>query len=395
MRLVVIDCAVTVGGSTVVAAQVDALMRAHGHEVMVVTTLDPEQTRGVFSAGATLVKLKQAVTYDDSRMLKEIFRDGQKSRFVRGRAWLRNRLSHLLNVGYIVSLARLIRRFRADVVHINNGVEPVFAARLARVPSMHQLHGIFEVPMARLTEYTLRFPRQFWAISTCVAESAVRVGLPTPRVNLLPNFLTPRATMPTRAEARARFGIAPDRPVVTVVGRVVRWKGQLECVRAMAEVVKAVPSALLVIAGSHSDGEQDYYDEVVAATRDLGIRDNVLFTGHLADPYFAYRAADVVAHTSIDPEPFGMVLIEAMEAGTPLVAASAGGPTDIITPGVDGFLADPKDARAFARHVIELLSQPELAGRIAAAATGKFRETYTAEAVYPKLIALYDKTRAS
>jgi glycosyltransferase involved in cell wall biosynthesis len=89
-----------------------------------------------------------------------------------------------------------------------------------------------------------------------------------------------------------------------------------------------------------------------------------------------------------------MVLIEAMEAGTPLVAASAGGPTDIISPGVDGFLADPKNAVAFARPVVDLLAQKDLASRITAAAARKFQESYTAEAVYPKLIALYDKTRA-
>jgi len=183
--------------------------------------------------------------------------------------------------------------------------------------------------------------------------------------------------------------------VVAVIGRVVRWKGQLEMVRAMAEVVKAVPQALLIVAGSHSDGELAYYDEVVAATRDHDLRDNVLFAGHLADPYLAYRAADVVAHSSIDPEPFGMVLIEAMEAGTPLVAASAGGPTDIIRDGVDGFLADPTDAHAFARPIVRLLTQPALAAQIATAATRKFHETYTAEAVYPKLISLYEKTRAS
>lgn len=395
MRVVVIDCAVTVGGSTVVAAQVEALMRAHGHEVLVVTPLEQSTYRDVFQTEARVITLRQAVTYDDSRRLKEAFRDPGRSRLARLRAYLRNRFSHFLNIGYILRLAREIRRFRADVVHINNGWEPLFSAQLAGVPSMHQLHGVFAERQSAMTRFTLRFPRQFWAISTCVAESAVRVGLPPARINLLPNFLTPRDSLPTRAAARERLGIEQGRPTVAVIGRVVSWKGQLEAVRAMAVVAKSVPDVLLVIAGSYSDGERPYFDSVVAATRELGLAGNVLFTGHLADPYLAYRAADVVAHSSIDPEPFGMVLIEAMEAGTPLVAASAGGPTDIIRRGIDGFLADPKDATAFAKPIVDILTDRALAARVAESALRRFHETYTAEAVYPKLLALYEKTRTS
>jgi glycosyltransferase involved in cell wall biosynthesis len=393
MRLVVIDCAVTVGGSTVVAAQIESMMRGHDHEVLVVTPLDAAELRGVFSAEAHVVSLRQAVTYDDSRLLKNIFRDPHRPRHTRLRAYLRNRLSYFLNLGYILRLARLIRRFRADVVHINNGWEPLFSAWFAGVPSIHQLHGVFSEPMSWLTDLTLRLPRQFWAISTCVAESSLRVGLPKQRINLLPNFLTPRDSLPERDAARRRLGIAAGRPTVAFIGRIVPWKGPLELVRAMALVAKSVPEVLLVIAGSHSDGEQEYYDTVVAAARQLGLADNVLFAGHLADPYIAYRAADVVAHSSIEPEPFGMVLIEAMEAGTPLVAASSGGPLDIIRDGVDGFLADPADAPAFARPLIALLTQPELARQIAESARRRFQENYTSEAVYPRLLALYEKAR--
>ncbi len=393
MRLVVIDCAITVGGSTVVASQVDALMRAHGHEVLLITPLVAAEYRGVFSAGARVLTLRQAVTYDDSRRLKEIVRDRGRSPVARLRAYLRNRFSYFLNAGYMLRLAREIRRFRADVVHLNNGWEPMFSARLARVPVMHQLHGLFAQHPSRMTMFTLHFPRQVWAISTCVAQSAARVGLPPERINLLPNFLTPRDSMPERGAARERLGIAAERPVVAISGRVVRWKGQLELVRAIAEVAKSIPDVLLVIAGSHSDGEKAYFDSVVETARDLGLTNNVLFTGHLTEPYLAYRAADVVAHSSIDPEPFGMVLIEAMEAGTPLVAANQGGPTDIIRQGIDGFLADPADPVAFARPIVALLKDHALSARIADSAARRFRENYTAEAVYPKLLALYEKTR--
>jgi glycosyltransferase involved in cell wall biosynthesis len=395
VRLVVVDCAVTVGGSTIVAAQIDVLMRQHGHTVVLVTALQEADTRGVFAADAKVVCLRQAVTYDDTRRLKETFRDTNRGPLVRARAWLRNRASHLLNLGYTLRLAALIRRTRADVVHVNNGSEPLISAVLARRPSMHQLHGIFERQMSWLTAFTLRFPRQFWAISTCVAESSIRVGLPAARINFLPNFLSPRTELPERAAARQSLGVAANRPVVAVIGRVVRWKGQLELVRAIGVVARSVPDVLLVVAGSHSDGEADYYESVVALTRELGLTDNVLFAGHLRDPYLAYRAADVVAHSSIDPEPFGMVLIEAMEAGTPLVAANSGGPTDIITDGVDGFLADPRDPAGFARPLIELLTQAPLAARIAAAATKKFHGSYTAEAAYPKLIELYSRTQTT
>jgi glycosyltransferase involved in cell wall biosynthesis len=82
----------------------------------------------------------------------------------------------------------------------------------------------------------------------------------------------------------------------------------------------------------------------------------VMFTGFLRDPGKVYAAADIVAHTSTAPEPFGRTVIEAMIAGCPVVVANAGALPEIVVDGVTGILTPPGDVVALADALVSLLT---------------------------------------
>jgi len=96
----------------------------------------------------------------------------------------------------------------------------------------------------------------------------------------------------------------------------------------------------------------------------MGLEDNVIFTGHRDDIPDIIADLDILVHASSRPEPFGLVIIEGMACGKPVVATAAGGVTEIIEDNVNGVLVPCEDSRAIARAVVELLENRERAMKI-------------------------------
>ena len=93
-------------------------------------------------------------------------------------------------------------------------------------------------------------------------------------------------------------------------------------------------------------------------------------------------------HCSVRPEPFGQVVLEGMAAGVPVIAAAAGGPTELVTDGVDGILTTPGDAAELAGALRRLVDEPELRAMLAAAARERSGE-FTPERTAARLLEVY------
>ncbi len=169
------------------------------------------------------------------------------------------------------------------------------------------------------------------------------------------------------AALRERFGLPVHGPLIGIVGRLQRWKGMHTVIAAMPEVRAAHPGAHLAIVGGAHDTEPRYGDELRALAASLGVADAVTFAGFQTDVPRWMQAMDVFVHAS-DREPFGIVVVEAMALGKPVIAGSAGGPAEIITDGVDGLLTPFGDAPTLARAIDRYLDDPAFAARAGAAA---------------------------
>ena len=160
------------------------------------------------------------------------------------------------------------------------------------------------------------------------------------------------------ADFRREHGLEPAGPVVGTVGRLRRWKGQDSFLRTMAKVGAAVPNArFLVVGGTILEPADDYGRELRELAAELGLADRVVFTGHLDDVRPALAAMDVFVHAG-SPEPFGLVNIEAMAAGLPVVAFAHGGLPEIVESDRTGLLVPPGDEDALADAVATLLADP-------------------------------------
>src|SRR6185436_2797456 len=124
--------------------------------------------------------------------------------------------------------------------------------------------------------------------------------------------------------------------------------------------------------------------------QDLAISDRVTMTGFRPDVLDVLAGLDVAVHASVTPEPFGLGLIEAMAAGTALIAADAGAAREIVTPGIDGLLTPPGDHEALATAMLTLCDDPDRRARLANAGYRTAKDRFDAAEMTLKVEDLYE-----
>ncbi|HEX4619541.1 MAG TPA: glycosyltransferase, partial [Steroidobacteraceae bacterium] len=187
---------------------------------------------------------------------------------------------------------------------------------------------------------------------------------------------------------RTRAGIAPDARLVTYIGRVAHEKNIGFLVRMFRRVLERVPQAVLVIAGE-GPARAGLQQQVAS----LGLAPHVHFAGYLdRDTALldCYAAADVFAFAS-RTETQGLVLLEAMAQGTPVVSTAELGTRSILVPG-SGALVVPEDERAFAAAVVRVLEEPRLREELSE--RGRvYARSWSSAAMAGRLAELYETLR--
>lgn len=153
-----------------------------------------------------------------------------------------------------------------------------------------------------------------------------------------------------RAEIRKGLGIPPDGKVIGIIGNVRYWKGQRYFLEAFELLSRRHPDVHGLIAGGWSDLDREYVESLLQRVRDAGLENRVRFLGYRSDIPALLSILDVFVHASVEPEPFGMVLLEAMAAKVPVIATKFGGPAEILDRGRCGTLVPPKDPGAIAEE---------------------------------------------
>ena len=178
--------------------------------------------------------------------------------------------------------------------------------------------------------------------------------------------------------AAHRKKYSPDgRPLIGMFGRISRWKGQDVFLRAIAKV----PNVKAVIVGEALFAEEDHERHIRDLARELGIEERVVFAGHVDDVMALMAACDVVAHCSTAPEPFGLVIAEAMLAGTPVIASDAGGAREIVIPNETGLLTPLKDHDALAHAIERCLADTQWSKELSRKAKTRAQRKFTGAAM--------------
>jgi glycosyltransferase involved in cell wall biosynthesis len=323
----------------------------------------------LLQAGRGLGVTWSVVFLEDGPMVAQVLASDVEARVVPAG---RIRQPHLA-VAAVLRIARIVARERFDLVfgwmtksHLYGGP----AALLARVPAMWFQLGL---PDGRgwMDRVATAIPaRGILACSraTAAAQMALKPARCVRTVHLGVEILRfdPEA-LPAVEDARRHLGLPVAVPIVGIVGRLQRWKGIHVLVDAMPAILREFPDAHCVVVGGVHKLEPTYPAFLDQRINELGLKGFVTLAGMQANVPEWMQAMDVIVHAS-NHEPFGLVVIEAMAMGKPVVAGSGSGPAEIITPGTDGFLTPFGDSAALADAVLQYLRDPTLSRSMGEAA---------------------------
>lgn len=296
-----------------------------------------------------------------------------------------------------------------DLVHIHTPFLAHYAgvrsARRANIPCIATYHTFFEEYLHHylpvLPHGLSAFLARSFTRSQCAAVQALiapsepmravlaAYGITTP-IHVVPTGLAVDSFRAGDGTAfRAREGIGPNRPLVTYVGRVAHEKNIGFLVQVFAAVLASVPEALLVIAG-----EGPAREALRAEVRSRGLERHVHFAGYLernSALLDCYAAADVFVFAS-RTETQGLVLLEAMAQGVPVVSTAELGTRSILVP-ASGALVVPEERAAFAAAVVRVLRDAGLRERMAARGRA-YAHGWSSAAMARRLAHLYRALRA-
>jgi glycosyltransferase involved in cell wall biosynthesis len=235
------------------------------------------------------------------------------------------------------------------------------AARAASVPAIFWQHGI---PVASLLERVAGVvPAKAIACPSQVAINAQRALTPGRRICKINPGVPIADIRRSQGKGKAiRHSLGWEHhPIVGTVGRLQAGKGHEVFLQAAARLADTLPELRFVVVGGAILGwEGSYPDDLRRLAGELGLEARLHFAGHQTDVYPWYDALDVVVHPSFG-ESFGLVPVEAMALGRPLVATAAGGPLEVVEDGVSGLLVPPGDPQRLAEAIDRILGDSSLA----------------------------------
>ena len=177
--------------------------------------------------------------------------------------------------------------------------------------------------------------------------------------------------------------------LIGIVGQITPRKGQLELLRAFAQVLVDVPSAMLLVVGAPLfNGDGEYLELLKRTARELGIEHRVRMPGARSDIASIMQALDLLVINST-AEPFGLVALEAMACGTPVLATATGGLPEIIEHGNDGWLVPLRDEKSLVVAMVNLALQPALRRRLAEHGKKRVASRFSADRYLTELQSFY------
>lgn len=299
---------------------------------------------------------------------------------------------------YAVRLRGHLAAIDPDVIH-TNGLKMHLLGSWCRTRRAKVVWHVHDYPDLRpLTAWLLRASRSRCAAaianSDSVAEQTRRLVGPGVPVHTVYNAVDMNRFHPSgpSLDLDALAGLPPLAPGgirIGLVGTFARWKGHDVFLHALSRMKSSVPIRGYVIGGPIYETDASQYSIVELQTLAAAGPDHAVgFTGPVSDVPSALRALDIVVHASLEPEPFGLVIAEAMACGRPLVVSKAGGAAEIAQQGA--VFHQPGDADDLASCLSQLASSPTMRNGLGTAGREAATRLFSRQRLASVLIPIYE-----
>lgn len=284
-------------------------------------------------------------------------------------------------------IAQLVRNEQIDILHAHTSHAHTMAVLARRWAGRGKVivHRRVSFPPRQdfLNRWKYAQPDRFVCVSGKVETVMRAQGIPAEQLAMVYSAVD-LARLDVPAASRADLGIADDAPLLFSAGALVGHKDHATLLRTVARLTASFPRLRVLIAGE-GDLRSQLEDEIAR----LNLENSVTLLGHREDVPSLVRAADVYVSSSWS-EGLGTSVLEALAAGTPVVAAEAGGIPEMVRNGETGWLRPNRDPEALAEAITECLQQPEVTARYAIAGRALVEEKFTADAMVAGNLKVYE-----
>lgn len=261
----------------------------------------------------------------------------------------------------------------ADVVYINTSVifDFAVAARFSRTPAVIHIHEIPTGMAHKVVKAVVGFARSRLIYNSLTTQEAFE-GIAARSEHVVLNGVTVVEPDPSRLP----FSDPEGRTRMLMIGRINSWKGQDLLVEALKLLPAPIAERLDVRFAGAAFEDGPAGRELARLVEASTLHARVSFDGFVADPGALYQWADLVVVPSKKPEPFGLVAVEAMAHGRPVIAAGHGGLTEIVVDGETGSTFEPNSAAELAAAIVALVETPERATAMGLAGRSRYMERF-------------------
>ncbi len=274
-----------------------------------------------------------------------------------------------------IKLAWMIKKENVNLIHSHGPLGVIIlsclAGWLAAVPVINHAH-IRDFPSAnrlvRLYHYLSNwitnrfFCTRVIAVSESVKKTMVKEGVSADKITVVYNGIdthTIRDNLRSSIEIRKSFGLNENQRIIGEIGRLCRFKGQRVLIESALQVLKKFPESIFMLVGEDLEGAGRYRKELEDLTGELGLKQNVIFTGYRQDVMDLMNTFDIFVLPSLD-EGLPVVILEAMAAGKAVIATAVGGSPEIVIHGQTGTLVPAENSDKLAEAIIYHLENPEI-----------------------------------
>lgn len=299
--------------------------------------------------------------------------------------------THEVDLAAAWKLSRLIKQLRPDLIHAHDPHAVAMAATALSIAA-----PVPRPPLVASRRLELRMARNsfsrwkygqvdcFIASSAVVRDRLVTDGVPGRKIRVVSEGVdVDRIAKLRPANVHAAFYLPTHAPIVGNVAALIPHKGHQHLVEAAALVMRAAPDTRFVIVG---DGE--LRESIEQQIRHHHLERHIFLAGFRADAMEFIKGFDLFAMSSVS-EGMCTPLVEAMAAGKAAVASAVGGIPEVVVDGVTGFLTPPRDHRAMADRIVQLLKDEGRRRRMGDAAQQRAREHFTLEKMIDGTVAVY------
>lgn len=261
-------------------------------------------------------------------------------------------------------------QYKFDLIYSNTlaVLLGIFYAKKTKIKHLWHVHEIIESPkiFTKLFRkllalkcnskivYNSAETKKFWDVyeSISIKSEVICNGL-----EIKENNLTQEEILEIRSKL---FNSNPSELIIALVGRISRWKGQKVLLNTFYELCKTYSNIKLAFVGSPPPNQEFFLEELTIRIQELGISEKVqhiAFTNNIEN---IWQSIDIAVVPSIEPEPFGLVAVEAMLGRKPVIGSNHGGLKEIIVHNETGFLVEPNSERALSEAISKLIQNSEL-----------------------------------